>query len=80
MFRQEVATGLADAARTVTAAGADENLVLFAMWTETIRDTVEKSKGNVIFLDGSVQGMDESIKRLAALQQLDADRTDRPAS
>lgn len=80
MFRQEVATGLADAARTVSAAGADENLVLFAMWTETIRDTVEKSKGNVIFLDGSVQGMDESIKRLAALQQLDADRTDRPAS
>lgn len=77
MFRQEVAAGLADAARTVNAAGADENLVLFAMWTETIRDTVEKSKGNVIFLDGSVQGMEEALKRLTGLQQLDANRQDR---
>lgn len=77
MFRQEVAAGLADAARTVNAAGADENLVLFAMWTETIRDTVEKSKGNVIFLDGSVQGMEEAIKRLTGLQQLEANRQDR---
>jgi len=74
MFRQEVAAGLADAARTVNAAGADENLVLFAMWTETIRDTVERSKGNVIFLDGSVQGMEDALKRLTALQQLEANR------
>jgi len=75
MFRQEVAAGLADATRTVNAAGADENLVLFAMWTETIRDTVERGKGNVIFLDGSVQGMEESLKRLTALQQLEANRS-----
>jgi regulator of protease activity HflC (stomatin/prohibitin superfamily) len=77
MFRQEVATGLADAARTVNAAGADEKLVLFAMWTETIRDTVERSKGNVIFLDGSVQGMEDALKRLTGLQQLEANRQDR---
>jgi len=75
MFRQEVAAGLADATRTVNAAGADEKLVLFAMWTETIRDTVERGKGNVIFLDGSVQGMEESLKRLAALQQIEANRS-----
>ena len=74
MFRHEVATGLADASRTVQSAGADENLVLFAMWTETIRDTVERSKGNVIFLDGSVQGMEDSLRRLTALQQLEANR------
>lgn len=74
MFRHEVATGLADASRTVQSAGADENLVLFAMWTETIRDTVERSKGNVIFLDGSMQGMEDSLRRLTALQQLDANR------
>lgn len=71
MFRTEVASGLADAAKAVNDAGADETLVLFAMWTETIRDTVERSKGNVIFLDGSVSGMEDSLKRLMALQHAD---------
>jgi regulator of protease activity HflC (stomatin/prohibitin superfamily) len=73
MFRQEVAAGLADATRAVNEAGADESLVLFAMWTEAIRDTVERGQGNVIFLDGSVQGMQDSMKRLMALQRLDAE-------
>ena len=68
MFRAEVAAGLADAAKAVNDVGADESLVMFAMWTETIRDTVEKGKGNVIFLDGSVGGMEESLKRLSGLQ------------
>jgi prepilin-type processing-associated H-X9-DG protein len=43
------------------------------MWTEAIRDTVERGRGNVIFLDGSVQGMQDSMKRLMALQRLDAE-------
>jgi regulator of protease activity HflC (stomatin/prohibitin superfamily) len=68
MFRAEVAAGLADAAKAVNDAGADEALVMFAMWTETVRDAVERGQGNVIFLDGSVGGMEESLKRLAGLQ------------
>jgi prepilin-type processing-associated H-X9-DG protein len=68
MFRAEVASGLATAAQTVAASGGDESLVMFAMWTETIRDAVKDGKGNVIFLDGSVSGMDESLRRLTALQ------------
>lgn len=68
MFRMEVAAGLADAAKTVAAADADENLVLFAMWTETIRDAVREGTGNVVFLDGSVEGMEQALRRLTALQ------------
>lgn len=68
MFRAEVAAGLADAAKAVNDVGADESLVMFAMWTETVRDAVERGNGNVIFLDGSVGGMEESLKRLTALQ------------
>lgn len=68
MFRAEVASGLATAAQTVAASGADESLVMFAMWTETVRDAVKEGKGNVIFLDGSVSGMEESFRRLTALQ------------
>jgi regulator of protease activity HflC (stomatin/prohibitin superfamily) len=68
MFREEVASGLAEAAKTVNAAGADEALVMFAMWTETIRDTAERGKGNVIFLDGSISGMEQSIRHLIGMQ------------
>lgn len=68
-FRQEVAQGLADAAKTVNSAGADEQLVLFAMWTETIREAVKDGKGNVIFLDGSVSGMDTTLQRLLGMQK-----------
>lgn len=70
MFRSEVAQGLADAARTVAGVGANEELVLFAMWTETVRDAVKEGRGNVIFLDGSVSGMENSLRHLAGLQQV----------
>lgn len=70
MFRSEVAQGLADAAKTVSAAGSNETLVLFAMWTEALRDTVREGKGNVVFLDGSVDGMETTLRRLAGLQRL----------
>jgi regulator of protease activity HflC (stomatin/prohibitin superfamily) len=69
MFRTEVATGLAEASRTVEASGASEALVLFAMWTETIRDAAEHGQGNVIFLDGSIDGMEHSLQRLLAMDQ-----------
>jgi regulator of protease activity HflC (stomatin/prohibitin superfamily) len=74
MFRFEVARGLADAARTVSAAGSDESLVLFAMWTEALRDTVREGKGNVVFLDGSLDGMQSTLRRLSGLQQLNNDK------
>lgn len=69
MFRTEVAAGLAEASRTVEQSGASEALVLFAMWTETIRDAAEHGQGNVIFLDGSIDGMDHSLQRLLAMNQ-----------
>ena len=69
MFRTEVAAGLAEASRTVEQSGASEALVLFAMWTETIRDAAEHGKGNVIFLDGSIEGMEHSLTRLLAMNQ-----------
>jgi regulator of protease activity HflC (stomatin/prohibitin superfamily) len=69
-FRAEVAAGLADATKAVQTAGANENLVMFTMWTETIRDAVERGNGNVIFLDGSPSGMEETLRRVTALQQL----------
>lgn len=65
LFREEVARGLASATNTV-----DSSLILFSMWTETIRQMAEHGKGNVFFLDGSPEGMQSQMKDLMALQQL----------
>ena len=67
LFREEVARGLASATTTV-----DSSLILFSMWTETIRQMAEHGKGNVLFLDGSPEGMQAQMRDLMALQQLNA--------
>jgi prepilin-type processing-associated H-X9-DG protein len=64
MFRHEVTEGLADAAQQLQRVGADEGMVLFAMWTETIRQMAEQGRGNVLFLDGSVEGAERTMKQL----------------
>jgi prepilin-type processing-associated H-X9-DG protein len=65
LFREEVARGLAQASREV-----DSTLILFSMWTESIRHMAENGKGNVLFLDGSPEGMEKQIRDLVAMQQL----------
>ena len=55
LFREEVARGLAQAAREMEDNNVDSSLILFSMWTESIRHVAENGKGNVLFLDGSPQ-------------------------
>jgi len=71
LFREEVARGLAIAAREMESNNVDSALILFSMWTESVRHVAENGKGNILFLDGSPQGMEKQIKDLMALQQLD---------
>jgi prepilin-type processing-associated H-X9-DG protein len=70
LFREEVARGLAQAAREMDANSVDSSLILFSMWTEAIRHMAENGKGNVLFLDGSPEGMQKQMQDLIALQQL----------
>jgi regulator of protease activity HflC (stomatin/prohibitin superfamily) len=67
LFRTEVAQGLADASRQLRDAGSDDALVWFAMWTETVRQAAETGTGNVIFLDGSAEGMERTMRQLIAI-------------
>ena len=78
LFREEVARGLTQAARQMDANSVDSSLILFSMWTETIRQMAENGKGNVLFLDGSPEGMQQQMRDLMALQQLSVVQ-DRPA-
>jgi regulator of protease activity HflC (stomatin/prohibitin superfamily) len=64
LFREEVAKGMTEAADKMKEANLDTSLILFSMWTESIKEFAEKGQGNVIFLDGSTEGMDRTIKQM----------------
>jgi len=70
LFRQEVAKGMASAAKEMNEANLDSSLILFSMWTEAVKNFAQEGKGNVIFLDGSVEGMQKTMKDMMALNQL----------
>lgn len=70
-FREEVARGMSQAAQQMQHANLDTSVILFSMWTEAIKNFTEHGKGNVIFLDGSVDGMQKTLKELMALNQID---------
>jgi prepilin-type processing-associated H-X9-DG protein len=69
LFREEVARGLAMAARELQTQNVDESLILFSMWTEALRHVAENGKGNVMFFDGSADGMEKTMRQLLAMQQ-----------
>ena len=67
LFRQEVAKGMTEAAEQMKQANLDTNVILFSMWTEAIKNFAEFGKGNVIFLDGSGEGMEKTMKQIQAM-------------
>ena len=70
LFREEVTKGLAHAVQEVTDNNLDPSLVYFSMWTEAIKHFAEQGQGNVIFLDGSNEGMSKNLEQMMAMQQL----------
>lgn len=69
LFREEVAKGMAEAAKEMQSAHLDSSFILFSMWTEAIRHFAEQGKGNVIFLDGSSDSMKRTMQELMALSK-----------
>ena len=70
LFREEVAKGMSQAAEQMKQANLDTNVILFSMWTEAIKNFAEYGKGNVIFLDGSCEGMEKTMRQIMAMQQM----------
>ncbi|MFM7671116.1 MAG: SPFH domain-containing protein [Bacteroidota bacterium] len=67
LFRKEVAAGMTEAAEQMKQANLDTNVILFSMWTEAVKNFAEYGKGNIIFLDGSPDGMENTMKQIMAL-------------
>jgi regulator of protease activity HflC (stomatin/prohibitin superfamily) len=70
LFREEVARGMAESAKVMSDAKLDSSLILFSMWTEAVKHFAEQGQGNIIFLDGSTEGMEKTMKQLMAVQQM----------
>jgi regulator of protease activity HflC (stomatin/prohibitin superfamily) len=67
LFRQAVAKGMSNAAEEMKQANLDTNVILFSMWTEAVKNFAEYGKGNVIFLDGSPDGMQNTMRQIQAM-------------
>lgn len=76
LFRKEVAAGMSEAAEQMKQANLDTNVILFSMWTEAIKNFAEYGRGNVIFLDGSPDGMENTMKQIQALMVKQAGTSD----
>lgn len=72
LFREEVAKGMSQAAAEMKQANLDTNVILFSMWTEAIKNFAEFGKGNVIFLDGSSEGMEKTLKQIQGMMMKQA--------
>ncbi len=70
LFREEVAKGMQNAAREMQQANLDTSMIMFSMWTEAIKNFAEYGKGNVIFLDGSPDGMQKVMKQMMGMDTL----------
>jgi len=70
LFREEVAKGMSQAAEQMKQANLDTNVILFSMWTEAIKNFAEVGRGNMMFLDGSTDGMQRTMQQLMGLLKM----------
>ena len=73
LFREEVARGMSQSAKLMQDANLDASLILFSMWTEAVKNFAEHGKGNVIFLDGSTEGMQNTMRQMMAIAKMDVE-------
>lgn len=69
LFREEVAKGMSQAAAEMKQANLDTNVILFSMWTEAVKNFAEAGKGNIMFLDGSPTGMENTMRQIMGMMQ-----------
>lgn len=67
LFREEVAKGMAMAAKEMENANLDASFILFSMWTDAIKHFAEFGKDNTIFLDGSNDNLQRTLQQMMSL-------------
>lgn len=67
LFREEVARGMALAAKEMEEANLDASFILFSMWTDAIKHFAENGQGNTIFLDGSTENLQRTMQQMMSM-------------
>lgn len=70
-FREQVAQGLANAGKVMESGGVPPGFMLFTMWLDGMKYISEHGKGNVMFFDGSNEGLERTMRQMQALKTLD---------
>ena len=80
LFREEVAKGMTHAAKEMQTADLDTSVILFTMWTEAIKHFAENGQGNVIFLDGSSDGMKRTMEQMMSINIMETENVKKKKS
>jgi regulator of protease activity HflC (stomatin/prohibitin superfamily) len=67
MFREAVTKGMTESAKQMKEVNMDTSVIMFSMWVEAIKHFAENGKGNVIFLDGSPEGMQKTMNQMMGM-------------
>jgi regulator of protease activity HflC (stomatin/prohibitin superfamily) len=74
-FREEVAKGMSQAVQELGGNDLASFMIMFSMWTEAMKNIAEVGKGNVLFFDGSPEGMSRTMKQIEALMISKGDKS-----
>lgn len=80
LFREEVAKGMTQAAKEMQTADLDTSVILFTMWTEALKHFSENGQGNVIFLDGSPDGMKRTMEQMMSINIMETENVKKKKS
>ena len=69
LFREQVAHGLRQAAEEMRQGQLDSSLLLLTLWVDAIKSVADSGEGATIYLDGSINGLEGTLKQLVSLQQ-----------
>jgi regulator of protease activity HflC (stomatin/prohibitin superfamily) len=67
-FREEVARGMSESAKIMGDDNMGMTAMMFSMWTDAMKTVAEVGKNNIMFFDGSTQGMESTLKQFQAMQ------------
>jgi regulator of protease activity HflC (stomatin/prohibitin superfamily) len=69
-FREEVTKGMTESAKQMREVDMDSSVIMFSMWVEAIKHFAENGEGNVIFLDGSAENMQKTMRQMMAMNNI----------
>ncbi len=68
-FRREVAKGVAEAQTALANTSGGTEVIMLSMWTEAMAKIATEGNGNMMFFDGSIDGMERTLKAMVSMQK-----------